>query len=103
VRLGEAVYPSIIRLKFAGRHLPPIRERTRFLTHDLTDAANPHTFSHTLSMGRESMGRGSGGRESTGNDARKTELVPGTPETLIPGILERNARPLRGYGIAGVR
>ncbi len=35
-----------------------------------------------------------------GNDAKKTELSPGTPETLILKTIERNAGPMRGYVIA---
>src|SRR5262249_44207139 len=35
-----------------------------------------------------------------GNDAKKTELVPGTLEMLILKTIERNAGPMRGYGIA---
>jgi len=35
-----------------------------------------------------------------GNDAKKTELVPGTLEMLILKTLERNAEPMHGYGIA---
>ncbi len=35
-----------------------------------------------------------------GNDAKKTELVPGTLEMLILKTIERNARPMHGYGIA---
>src|SRR5262249_11304719 len=57
---------------------------------DLTVNATPYTLSHTLSMGRESMG----------GDAKKTELAPGTLEMLILKTLERNAEPMRGYGIA---
>jgi DNA-binding PadR family transcriptional regulator len=35
-----------------------------------------------------------------GNDAKKTELAPGTPETLILKTIERNTGPMRGYEIA---
>jgi DNA-binding PadR family transcriptional regulator len=35
-----------------------------------------------------------------GNDAKKTEMVPGTLETLILKTIERSAGPTRGYGIA---
>jgi transcriptional regulator len=35
-----------------------------------------------------------------GNDAKKTDLVPGTLEMLILKTIERNAGPMRGYGIA---
>src|SRR4030095_4312636 len=35
-----------------------------------------------------------------GNDAKKTELVPGTLEMLILKTIERNAGPMHGYGIA---
>jgi PadR family transcriptional regulator, regulatory protein PadR len=35
-----------------------------------------------------------------GNDAKKTELVPGTLEMLILKAIERNAGPMHGYGIA---
>ena len=35
-----------------------------------------------------------------GNDAKKTELAPGTLEMLILKAIERNAGPMRGYGIA---
>ena len=35
-----------------------------------------------------------------GNDARKTELAPGTLEMLILKTIKRNAGPMRGYGIA---
>ena len=35
-----------------------------------------------------------------GHDAKKTELAPGTPEMLILKTIERNAGPMRGYGIA---
>ena len=37
------------------------------------------------------------GRDKT---PRKTELLPGTLEMLILKTLERNAAPMRGYGIA---
>jgi PadR family transcriptional regulator, regulatory protein PadR len=40
------------------------------------------------------------GRSSRGNDAKKTELVPGTLEMLILKTIERNAGPMHGYGIA---
>ena len=35
-----------------------------------------------------------------GNDAKKTELAPGTLEMLILKTIERDAGPMRGYGIA---
>ncbi len=35
-----------------------------------------------------------------GNEAKKTELVPGTLEMLILKTIERNAEPMHGYGIA---
>jgi PadR family transcriptional regulator PadR len=35
-----------------------------------------------------------------GNDAKKTELMPGTLEMLILKTIERNAGPMHGYGIA---
>jgi hypothetical protein len=35
-----------------------------------------------------------------GNDEKKTELAPTTLETLILKTIERNAVPMRGYGIA---
>jgi PadR family transcriptional regulator len=35
-----------------------------------------------------------------GNDAKKTELVPGTLEMLILKTIDRNAGPMHGYGIA---
>ena len=35
-----------------------------------------------------------------GSDAKKTGLAPGTPETLILKAIERDAWPMRGYGIA---
>src|SRR5215831_8346568 len=35
-----------------------------------------------------------------GHDAKKTELTPGTLEMLILKTIERNAGPMRGYGIA---
>jgi transcriptional regulator len=35
-----------------------------------------------------------------GNDAKKTELAPGTLEMLILKTIGRNAGPTRGYGIA---
>ena len=35
-----------------------------------------------------------------GNDPKKTELAPGTLETLVLKAIERNAGPMRGYGIA---
>jgi transcriptional regulator len=35
-----------------------------------------------------------------GSDTKKTELVPGTLETLTLKTIERNAGPMRGYGIA---
>src|SRR5262245_8996971 len=35
-----------------------------------------------------------------GNDAKKTELVPGTLEMLILKTIARNAGPMHGYGIA---
>jgi transcriptional regulator len=35
-----------------------------------------------------------------GNDAKKTELVPGTLEMLILKAIERNAGQMHGYGIA---
>ena len=35
-----------------------------------------------------------------GNDTKKTELMPGTLDMLILKTLERNARPMHGYGIA---
>src|SRR5215467_12469118 len=35
-----------------------------------------------------------------GNDAKKTELMPGTLEMLILKTLERKAEPMHGYGIA---
>src|SRR5262245_37373642 len=72
------------------RHSPPIRDQDYFHPRDLTGAATLHTLSHTVSMGRESMGR----------DAKKTELVPGTLEMLILKTLERNTKPMHGYGIA---
>jgi PadR family transcriptional regulator PadR len=34
-----------------------------------------------------------------GSDAKKTELAPGTLETLILKTLERNAEPMHGYRI----
>jgi DNA-binding PadR family transcriptional regulator len=35
-----------------------------------------------------------------GSDTKKTELVPGTLDMLILKTLERNAEPMRGYGVA---
>src|SRR5262245_61861959 len=35
-----------------------------------------------------------------GNDAKKFELMPGTLETLILKTIERNAGPMRGFGVA---
>ena len=35
-----------------------------------------------------------------GNDAKKTELMPGTLEMLILKTIERNAGPMHGYGIS---
>src|SRR5262245_18511062 len=35
-----------------------------------------------------------------GSDAKKSELAPGTLEMLILKTIERNAGPMRGYGIA---
>jgi hypothetical protein len=35
-----------------------------------------------------------------GHDAKKTELAPRTPATLILKTIERNTAPMRGYGIA---
>src|SRR5262245_9607066 len=34
------------------------------------------------------------------NSPRKTEMLPGTLEMLILKSLERNAKPMHGYGIA---
>jgi hypothetical protein len=72
------------------RHSLLIQDQAYFHPRDLTGDATQHPLSHTLSMGRVSMG----------SDAKKTELAPGTLETLILKTLERNAGPMHGYGIA---
>jgi PadR family transcriptional regulator, regulatory protein PadR len=35
-----------------------------------------------------------------GREAKKTELVPGTLETLVLKTIERDAGPMRGHGVA---